>query len=88
MQAAPITAPLYAFLEGIVLGVISGVFEEAYPGIVINAVFLTLGTLFGLLIVYRVSDYHVTAQFRAGVIAGTMAILLVYSAEYPSTLGQ
>lgn len=81
MQAAPITAPLYAFLEGSLLGFISAMFEESYPGIVINAVFLTLGTLLGLLIIYRVSDYHVSSQFRAGVIAGTSAILLIYLAE-------
>jgi uncharacterized YccA/Bax inhibitor family protein len=81
MEAAPITAPIYAFLEGSLLGFISGMFEEEYPGIVINAVFLTFGTLLGLLIIYHLSHYQVTARFRAGVISGTSAILLLYMVE-------
>lgn len=81
MQTAPYTAPLYAFLEGSVLGVISAFFESEYPGIVINAVLLTFGTLFGLLLVYRVSGFHVTARFRAGVVSCTLAIFLVYGID-------
>jgi len=37
-RASPFTAPLYAALEGLVLGAISAVFETQYPGIVIQAV--------------------------------------------------
>jgi uncharacterized YccA/Bax inhibitor family protein len=81
MEVAPITAPVYALLEGSLLGFISGVFEEEYPGIAINAVFLTFGTLLGLLIIYRLSQYHVTAKFRTGIISATLAILLVYLIE-------
>ena len=36
--AAPITTPLYAAFEGLLLGGLSLVFEARYPGIVINAV--------------------------------------------------
>ncbi len=81
MQAAPYTAPLYAFLEGFVLGGISAFFEAQYPGIVINAVLLTFGTLLGLLVIYRLSGFCVTARFRAGVLSAMLAILLVYSAD-------
>src|SRR3972149_1641686 len=35
---APVTAPVYALLEGLVLGGISSVLEGRYPGIVIQAV--------------------------------------------------
>lgn len=76
--AAPFTAPIYAFLEGSVLGGISAIFEAAYPGLVIQAVFLTCGTLLGLLVVYRASSFRVTAKFRAGVVSATLAIFLVY----------
>jgi uncharacterized YccA/Bax inhibitor family protein len=48
-QWAPITAPIYAVLEGLFVGGISLVMEAAYPGIVIPAVSLTFGTLFALL---------------------------------------
>lgn len=48
---APVTAPVYAIAEGLVLGGISAFFEMQYPGIVIQAVALTFGTLGALLIV-------------------------------------
>jgi len=37
-RISPITAPIYAALEGLLLGAISAVFETTYPGIVIQAV--------------------------------------------------
>ncbi len=77
-STAPLTAPLYAFLEGSLLGYFSAIFEALYPGIVTQAVLLTFGTLFTLLIVYRVSGFQVTKPFRAGVISATGAIVLVY----------
>ena len=43
--AAPITTPLYAAFEGLLLGGLSVFFEQRYHGIVINAVGLTFGTL-------------------------------------------
>src|SRR3989338_5186779 len=49
---APITAPLYAALEGLVLGGISAMFERSYPGIAMQAVTLTFGVLAALLIAY------------------------------------
>ena len=45
---AGITAPIYAGLEGLFLGGISAIFEAQYPGIVIQATGLTLGTLASL----------------------------------------
>ncbi len=43
---APITAPIYALLEGLALGGISAMFERTYPGVAMQAVGLTFGTLF------------------------------------------
>ncbi len=77
-SAAPITAPIYACLEGSVLGALSAVTEANYPGVVLPAVLLTFGTLVGMLVVYRVSGFQVTAKFRAGVVSATLAIALVY----------
>ena len=50
---APVTAPLYAGLEGLFLGGISAFYEAQYPGIVLQAVVLTFGTLGALLMAYR-----------------------------------
>lgn len=79
---APITAPLYALLEGLVVGGISLIMEQAYPGIVVPAVSLTFGTLFALLTVYRSGLIKVTDNFRLGVAAATGAIFVVYLAQF------
>jgi uncharacterized YccA/Bax inhibitor family protein len=75
---APITAPLYAALEGLVLGGVSVLTERRYPGIVAQAVFLTFGTLAALLIAYRSNLIRVTERFRAGVFAATGGIMVFY----------
>jgi uncharacterized YccA/Bax inhibitor family protein len=75
---APITAPLYAALEGLALGGISAVFELRYPGIVSQAVFLTFGTLGALLLAYRSGLIRATENFKLGVFAATGGIALVY----------
>ena len=81
-QWAPITAPIYALLEGLFVGGISLVMEAAYPGIVLPAVSLTFGTLFALLTAYRSGLIKVTENFRLGVAAATGAIFVVYLAQF------
>ena len=75
---APYTTPLYAALEGLALGGISYVFEQMYPGIVAQAVFLTFGTLGALLFAYRSGIIRATENFKLGVFAATGGIGLVY----------
>lgn len=75
---APVTAPLYSVLEGLALGGISAMFEMQFPGIVIQAVLLTFGTLFGLLLAYRSGLIKVTENFKLGVVAATGGIALIY----------
>ncbi len=78
---SPITAPIYALLEGLVLGGISAMAELRFPGIPIQAVALTFGTLVMLLLVYRSGIIRVTDKFRLGVVAATGAIALFYLAS-------
>ena len=78
---SPVTAPLYALLEGLVLGSLSAVFELRYPGIAIQAVGLTFGTLFAMLFLYRSGIIKVTDKFRMGVFAATGGIALFYFVE-------
>ena len=75
---APFTAPLYAALEGVVVGGISRLFEFEFEGIVLQAVMLTLGVFVILLGLYASRLIKVTENFRMGVIAATGAIFLVY----------
>lgn len=77
-QWAPVTAPLYALVEGFFLGAISAMYNHLYDGIVMQAVLLTFGTLFALLFVYRTGLIKVTDNFRMGVAAATGGIMLVY----------
>ncbi len=79
---APVTAPLYAICEGLVLGGVSAVLELRYAGIVIQAVALTFGTLAALLLAYTSHLIPVTQNFRLGVIAATGGIALVYVASF------
>ena len=80
---APVTAPIYALLEGLALGGISVMLDTrpGYHGIAIEAVSLTFGTLLVLLLAYRSGLIKVTAKFRLGVIAATGAIMLFYLAQ-------
>lgn len=75
---APYSTPLYAALEGVVLGGISVMFEARYPGIVSQAVFLTFGTLGALLIAYQSGVIKATENFKLGVVAATGGIALLY----------
>ncbi|MFA5516619.1 MAG: Bax inhibitor-1/YccA family protein [Desulfuromonadales bacterium] len=77
-QWAPVLAPIYAGLEGVALGGISAIFEVQFPGIVIQAIMLTFGVLFGLLLAYKSRLIKVTDNFRLGVVAATGGIALVY----------
>jgi uncharacterized YccA/Bax inhibitor family protein len=75
---SPALAPAYAILEGLALGGISAIFELQFPGIVIQAVALTFGTLFALLMAYKSGLIKPTENFRLGVTAATGAIALFY----------
>jgi uncharacterized YccA/Bax inhibitor family protein len=75
---SPFTAPVYALLEGLALGGISAIFELRYPGIAIQAVGLTFGTLFVMLLAYKTGIIRATQGFKVGVIAATGGIAVFY----------
>src|SRR5690606_20293983 len=80
-QWAPVTAPMYALVEGLFLGAISAMFNHLYEGIVMQAVLLTFGTLFALLLAYRSGLVRATENFKLGVVAATGGVMLVYLAS-------
>jgi uncharacterized YccA/Bax inhibitor family protein len=78
---SPFTAPIYAALEGLALGGISTFFEYRFPGIVLQAVELTFGTLAALLAAYSTRVIKASENFKLGVVAATGGICLVYLAN-------
>lgn len=79
---APFLAPLYALLQGLALGAISFAYEKAYHGIVIQSLGLTISVLLILLFAYKTRLIQVTDHLRAGIIAATGAIALLYFVEF------
>jgi uncharacterized YccA/Bax inhibitor family protein len=78
---SPVTAPAYALFEGLALGGISAIYNVRSAGIAMQAVGLTFGTLFALLLLYRTGLIKVTQKFRLGIFAATGGIMLLYLAE-------
>lgn len=72
------TAPIYAALEGVLLGALSQILNVRYPGIAIQAVALTSGTMLIMLTLYATRAIRVTEKLYMGVVAATGAVMLVY----------
>lgn len=75
---SPVTAPLYAICKGVALGTVSALYEARFHGIVLQAVLVTVGVLFGLLAAYRSGLIRATENFKLGVAAATLGIAGVY----------
>jgi uncharacterized YccA/Bax inhibitor family protein len=75
---APITVPIYAILEGGLLGGISFMYNSLYNGVVTDAIFLTVGILLSLLVAYRSGFIKPTENFKLGIFAATGGIAVVY----------
>lgn len=85
-EHSPVTAPIYALLEGLFLGGVSAYFEAQLAGIVFQAVLLTMGTLLSLLFIYKSGLINVTENFKLGVAAATGGIALVYLISFGMSL--
>jgi uncharacterized YccA/Bax inhibitor family protein len=73
------TVPIYALLEGLALGGISKIYADAFePGIVPQAIMLTLGILSALLFAYKSKIIQPTENFKLGLFAATAGIGVVY----------
>ena len=78
-----LTVPAYAIMQGLFLGLISRVFENQYPGIAVQAIFLTFGTLGSLLLAYMSGLIKATENFKLGIFAATGAIgVLLFNQFY------
>lgn len=86
-QWSATTVPIYAVLEGLALGGISKMYANAFePGIVPQAIMLTLGILFSLLFAYKTKIIKATENFKLGVFAATAGIGVVYLISFLMSL--
>ena len=77
-KLSPFTGPIYAALEGLLLGGISAMYNARFNGLPAQAVALTFGVFIALLIVYRTGLIKATENFRLGVVAATGGIMIMY----------
>ena len=77
-KLARFTAPVYALVEGLLLGAISHVYNLQFDGIVVQAVGLTLGVFAIMLGLYATRVIKVTDKLRMGIVVATGAVMLVY----------
>lgn len=75
---APVIAPLYAAVEGVFLGLISMVFDYIYPGIVMEAVGVTLLVFAAMLMAYRTGLLRATPMFTKVIVMATLGVALFY----------
>lgn len=77
-QWAPFLAPLYALCEGLFIGAISASFNEALPGIIMNAVGLTFGVGVAMYFLYSFKIIRATEKFKAVIMMATVGIGIFY----------
>ncbi|WP_431086066.1 Bax inhibitor-1/YccA family protein [Paenibacillus sp. 8b26] len=81
-KTAPLLSPIYAIFSGFALGGISAYMEYEYPGIVANAILLTVGILLLMLFMYTQRIIKVTRGFISFVVLCTLAIALVTLVDF------
>ncbi len=81
-KSATVSVPIYAVLEGLLLGGLSAIFEAQYSGIVMRAVALTLAVFAAMLFLYKTGIIKVTRGFMLGVLAATGGIALMYLVSF------
>lgn len=87
---AQFLAPAYALLEGMVVGGISSMYNNAFaavaPGIVMQAVTLTFGTAIAMYLLYSFGVIKVTQRFRSILFAAMGGIMIFYLINFVLSL--
>ena len=79
---APYLAPAYGLLEGLFLGAISAIYNDAFgakaPDLIMNAVGLTFGTAIAMYLLYSFKIIKATQRFRSIIFTATAGIAIFY----------
>ncbi len=81
-KTAPYLTPIYAGLEGLLLGTISSYFDARYPGLAAQAVCLTAVTAAVMLVTYRTGLIRPTEKFRSVIVIATISICAIYFIDF------
>jgi uncharacterized YccA/Bax inhibitor family protein len=79
---SPVTAPIYALLQGVVVGFLSAAVDRRYPGTAIQAVCLTIIICVCLLSAYRFGWIRVTDSFNKKLMLATSGVILYYALTF------
>lgn len=75
-KAAPVLAPIYAILQGALLGIVSGTFAYAYEGIVGQAVFTTLAVFLAVYVGYALGLLRATGTLVRVILTAMLGYLM------------
>ncbi|HZZ96602.1 MAG TPA: Bax inhibitor-1/YccA family protein [Jatrophihabitantaceae bacterium] len=90
MKANAALCITYSVFEGVLLGAISKIFEQAYHGIVVQALTGTVMVAVGMLFVYKIGAIRVTPKFTrivVGATIGAFGLMVVNLIAYLFTPG-
>jgi uncharacterized YccA/Bax inhibitor family protein len=83
---SPYLAPAYALLEGLFVGSVSAyydyAFKSTYPGLVMQAVLLTLTVTLVMFLIYKYRIIKVTEKFRAVISIAVISVAIFYLAQW------
>lgn len=87
-EVARITGPVYAAVQGLVLGALTLVISQnpAYRGLPITAAVLTVATLAVMFVAYRTGAIKVTERLKTIVVSCTLAIFAFYIIAFVASL--
>lgn len=77
-SAARMTGPIYAVVQGLVLGVLTLIMNAKYAGLPAQAAAVTVGVLGAMLLAYRVGVISATERFRTIVVSCTLGVFAFY----------
>ena len=78
---APITAPIFAVLEGLALGILSSLYSDRVRGVLQDAIALTLVVFGAVLVLYGMRVARADGRVRATIVITTFAVAMYYALD-------
>lgn len=85
-ETAMVTGPIYAVVQGFLLGAVSLVYNRQYAGLPVQAVALTGVTLGTMLALYRTGIIRPTERLKTVVVSCTAAIIVFYLLAFAASV--